>query len=106
MRFEHKRAEIYDIVLGKKATRPNEGKINMLKAFLTFGSKADSSVGRNCFVDRVEEIVLNDQRYQIDMIDGVFPIDIGQDPRKAPNPFLDQTQSQMFAKSTLGAAPA
>ena len=107
-KFEEKRADIYEVIIGHKQTRENEGKINMLKAFLTYGSKPGPDGSRNTFHDKVEAIVMQNQEYQHDMLKNVWPPDIGQDPRKAPNPFKEKKnfQSSVLAKSVEPGAAA
>lgn len=41
----------------RKPERPMEGKINMLRAFLTYGSKQEADGSRNLFHEKVEAIV-------------------------------------------------
>ena len=63
----------------------------MLRAFLTYASKPnlleDGSVGlRPRWPDLIFEAAKLHGDYIEGMLQGVFPADIGQDPREMPNP--------------------
>ena len=80
----------------------------MLKAFLTYGSKPNllenGKIGlRPRWPDLIFEAAKQHGDYITGMLQGVFPPDIGQDPREMPNPHEQPIYSQILSKSTSAA---
>ena len=96
-KYEPVRKEIYEKVLEVKLEKPQDAKLNMLRAYITFSFKNREADGtptpdKRHFTDLVEDTIDINKTYVQDMFEGQYPPGIGEDPRLGPNPFKQRAK--------------